>query len=170
MKRLALLLAVVAVLAFVSMGSLFAAEEGKAPGGGRGGIMGEVTKIDGKTLTVTSKREGATPKTVTVEESTEVFSQAAVKLADIKVGDRVRITQGDKTVSGEVTKIEDKNKVTVKGRKDEQTVTVGEGDTIMGSVKGKFEDIKVGSFVMVRMKDDKAVRVDIQQPRKAPEK
>jgi hypothetical protein len=167
MKRSVFLLAVVAVVGFVTVGSVFAEEGAKAPAARP--IMGEITKIDGKVLTLTVRsRDGATSEqTVTVEPSTEVFNQAAVKLADVKVGDRVRIVQGDTRVFGEVTKIEGK-KVTVKNmRGEEQAITVDDSTQIMGSVKAKFEDLKVGQRITVAMKEGKAARIEILPARPA---
>jgi plastocyanin len=168
MKRSVFLLAVVAIVGFVTVGSVFAEEGAKAPG--TRPIMGEITKIDAKVLTLTvSSRDGATSEQkVTVEDSTEVFNQAAVKLADVKVGDRVRIVQGDKRVFGEVTKIDGKT-LTVKNMRnnEEQTVTVDENTQIMGSVKAKFEDLKTGQRITVAMKEGKAARIEIVPARPA---
>ncbi|HUU09613.1 MAG TPA: DUF5666 domain-containing protein [Phycisphaerae bacterium] len=131
--------------------------------------MGELTKIEGKVLTITVKRDGTDPveHKATVDDKTEISTQAARKLADLKVGDRVRITQGDKRFFGEITKIEGKT-LTLKGRRDEQTVTVDDSTTIMARVKAKFEDLKVGQQVAVSIVDGKAVRVDVRAPRPKP--
>jgi hypothetical protein len=88
----------------------------------------------------------------------------AAKLADLKVGDRVRITQGDQRFFGEITKI-DGAKVTLKGRGGEdQTVTVDDKTTIMASVKAEFKDLKVDQQVMVFMTDGKATRISVRAP------
>ena len=161
MKRIGLLLAVVAVLGFVVVDGVLAAEGAKGPGGR--GTFGKITKIDGKTLTITSERDGnKTDVTATVTDETQITIQAPVKLADLKVGDRVRIVQGDTRVNGEVTKIEG-NKVTVKGGRnnEEQTITVAEGATITASVKAKFEDLKVDQQVMASITDGKVVRISV---------
>jgi hypothetical protein len=165
MKRIGLLSAVVAVIGFVAVASALAEEGARAPGRP---IAGELTKIDGKVLTITVKREGATSEEkATVEDSTEVFSQAAVKVEDVKVGDRVRIVQGEKRLFGEVTKVDGKT-LTLKSRRgEEQTVTVDDSTKITASVKGKFEDLKVGQQIMVFQREGKTVRIEI---RPAPEK
>jgi preprotein translocase subunit YajC len=161
MKRFGLLLALVAVMGFVTVGSAFAAE-GKGPGGRP--TMGEITKIEGKVLTVKSAREGAEPQTVTCDDNTQITKEAPAKLADLKVGDNVRITQGEKRFGGEITKIEDKT-LTLKSRRGEdQTVTVDDNTTIMASVKATFEDLKVGQQVVVFAQDGKAARVSIRAP------
>jgi hypothetical protein len=161
MKRFSLLLALAAVMGFVIVGSAFAAE-GKGPGGRP--TMGEITKIEGKVLTVKSSREGAEPQTVTCDDNTQITKEAPAKLADLKVGDRVRITQGDKRFGGEITKIEDKT-LTLKTRGgEEQTVTVDDTTTIMASVKATFDDLKVGQQVFAAVTDGKATRVGIRAP------
>ena len=161
MKRFGLLLALVAVMGFVTVGSAFAAE-GKGPGGRP--TMGEITKIEGKVLTVKSAREGAEPQTVTCDDNTQITKEAPAKLADLKVGDNVRITQGEKRFGGEITKIEDKT-LTLKSRRGEdQTVTVDDNTTIMASVKAKFEDLKVGQQVFASVTDGKATRIGIRAP------
>ena len=161
MKRFGLLLALVAVMGFVTVGSAFAAEA-KGPGGRP--TMGEITKIEGKVLTVKSAREGAEPQTVTCDDNTQITKEAPAKLADLKVGDRVRITQGEKRVSGEITKIEG-NTLTIKSRRGEdQTVTVDDNTTILASVKATFEDLKVGQQVIVSITEGKTTRVSIRAP------
>jgi len=168
MKRSVFLLAVVAVVGFVTVGGVFAEEGAKAPGSRP--TMGEITKIDGKILmlTVRSQDGGTSEQKVTVEDSTEVFNQAAVKLENVKVGDRVRIVQGDKRVFGEVTKIDGKT-LTVKNMRsnEEQSVTVDADTQIMGSVKAKFEDLKTGQRISVGMKEGKTARIDILPARPA---
>jgi len=77
MKRFGLLLALAAVMGFVIVGSAFAAE-GKGPGGRP--TMGEITKIEGKVLTVKSAREGAEPQTVTCDDNTQITKEAVAKL------------------------------------------------------------------------------------------
>jgi len=163
MKRFGLLLAIVAIITFAACASAFAAEEGKA-GGGRGGVFGEITKIADKVLTITQKKQDGTTseQNVTFEESTEVFSQAAAKLEDLKVGQRVTIAKEGKQSRGEITKIDGKN-VTLKNRRgDEETVAVDDNTKITASVKGKFEDLKVGQRVSVFMRDGKPARIDIR--------
>jgi hypothetical protein len=161
MKRIGLLLAVVAVLGFVVVDGVLAAEGAKGPGGR--GTFGKITKIDGKTLTITSERDGnKTDATAIVTDETQITKQAPVKLETLKVGDRVRIVQGDKRVNGEVTAIEGK-KVTVKGGRnnEEQSIEVEEGATITVSVKGTFEDLKIDTQVMASITDGKAVRISV---------
>jgi hypothetical protein len=171
MKRFSLLLGVVAVLALVAAGSVFAAEGGgKAPGGkggkGGGGTFGEIVKIDGKTLTIKSAREGAPEVKATVEEDTEISIEVAAKLGDLKVGDRVRIQQGEKRAFGEITKIE-KQTVTLKGRGDEtQTVTVDDSTAIFAYAKATFNDLKVGMQAMASIRDGKLARVSVRAPEK----
>jgi preprotein translocase subunit YajC len=161
MKRFNLLLALAAVMGFVIVGSAFAAE-GKGPGGRP--TMGEITKIEGKVLTIKSAREGAEPQTVTCDDNTRITKEAPAKLADLKVGDNVRITQGETRVSGEITKIEG-NTLTIKSRRGEdQTITVGDSATIMVSVKATFEDLKVGQQVFASVTDGKATRIGIRAP------
>ena len=161
MKRLGLLLAVAAVAAFVMVGTA-SAEEGKAPG--ERPTWGELTKIDGKVLTITSRRPGSDPveKTATVDDSTEIFADAPAKLESLKVGDRVRIVQGEKRFGGEVTKIDGKTLTLKPRRGDDQTVTVDDNTKITAPAKGKFEDLKVGLFVSASIKDGKAVRVEVR--------
>jgi len=160
MKRIGLLLAVVAVLGFVVVDGVFAAEGGKGLGGR--GTFGKITKIDGKTLTITSEREGNTSEVKgTVTDETEITISTAAKLADLKVGDRVRIVQGEKRAFGVITKIDGQN-VTVKGRNDEeQTIAVDASATISVSVKAKFEDLKVDQQVMASITDGKVVRISV---------
>jgi hypothetical protein len=161
MKRFGLLLALVAVMGFVTVGSAFAAE-GKGPGGRP--TMGEITKIEGKVLTVKSPREGAEPQTFTCDDATEITKEEVAKLDGLKVGDRVRITQGEKRFYGEIAKIEGKT-LTLKGRGgEEQTVTVDDSTTIMASVKAKFEDLKVGQQVIASITEGKTTRVSIRAP------
>jgi hypothetical protein len=169
MMRFGLLLGIAAIVAFVTVGTAYA-EEGARPGG-RGGVFGEITKIDGKVLTITQKRQDGTTneQNVTVEDSTEVFTQTPAKLEDLKVGQRAMFfKQGQqRPTGGEITKIDGKN-VTVKNRRgDEETITVDDNTKITVSVKGKFEDLKVGQRVTVMMREGKAVRIEI---RPAPEK
>ena len=162
MKRFNLLLALVAVMGFVTVGSAFAAEEGKAPGGRP--TMGEITKIEGMVLTVKSAREGAEPQNVTCDEKTQITKEEVAKLADLKVGDNVRITQGETRVSGEITKKEDST-LTIKSRRGEdQTITVEASATIMASVKAEFKDLKVGLQVFASVTDGKATRIGIRAP------
>ena len=170
MKRFGLLLGVVAVLAFVAAGSVFAADAGgKAPGGkgGKGGgTMGEITKIDGKTLTIKSAREGAPDVTATVDEATEIACEVATKLDGLKVGDRVRIQVGDKRAYGEISKIEGKV-ITVKGRTgDDQTITVDDSAVIMVMAKAEFKDLKVGQQVMASVREGKLARITVRAPEK----
>ncbi len=164
MKRMGLLLGLVAVIALVTVGSALAAE-GKTKGAGGRPPIGEITKIDGKTLTVSVKAEGAaaTDVTGTVDESTEITKAEAAKAEALKVGDNVRITQGDKRASGEITKIEGKT-LTVKGRRGEESITLDDTATILLVVKAKFEDLKVGQKVMMMAKDGKVARISIQAP------
>jgi hypothetical protein len=85
----------------------------------------------------------------------------------VKVGDQVRIVQGDTRVFGEVTKIDGK-KVTVKNmRGEEQSITVDDSTQIMGSVKAKFEDLKTGQRITVMMREGKTARITIQPARPA---
>ena len=161
MKRFGLLLALAAVMGLVIVGSAFAAE-GKGPGGRP--TMGEITKIEGKVLTVKSAREGAEPQTVTCDDNTQITKEAVAKLADLKVGDRVRITQGEKRFGGEIAKIEGKT-LTLKARGgEEHTVTVDDTTTILASVKATFDDLKVGQQVFAAVTDGKATRVGIRAP------
>ena len=166
MSRISLLLGVVAVIALVAAGSVFAADGGKAPGGkgGRGGTMGAITKIDGNSVTIKSAREGAPDVTGTVGEATEISKEVAATLKDLKVGDRVRITQGDKRSYGEITKIAG-NVITLKGRGGEdQNVTVGDSDKIFVSAKAEFKDLKVGQQVMASATEGKFTRISIRAP------
>jgi hypothetical protein len=165
MMRFSLLLGVVAVIAFVTVSSGFAEEAKKGPGG-RGGTMGEIVKIDGKNITVKSSREGAPDVTAAVDEATEISAEVPAKLADLKVGDRVRIQQGDKRAYGEITKIEGKD-VTVKGRQgDPTTITVEADAVIVAYAKAKFEDLKVGMQVMMSAREGKVARISIRAPEK----
>lgn len=162
MRHIGLLLGMVAVIAFMA-GSTMAAEGPGGPGGARP-TMGELTKIDGKILTISVKRDGAaTVLTATVDDATEIFNQVPAKLETLKVGDRVRLTKEGKMVgAGEITKIEGKV-LTLKSRRGEdQAVTVDDATTITVTVKAKFEDLKVGQFVSVAIKDGKATRVEIR--------
>jgi len=169
MSRISLLLGAVAVIALVAAGSVFAADAGggKAPGGksGRGGgTFGEITKIEGKTLTIKSAREGAPDVTATVDDQTEISKEVPAKLADLKVGDRVRIQQGDKRFYGEITKIDGKV-ITLKGRGgQDENVTVDDNTTIFTSQKATFEDLKVGQKVMASVTDGKVTRIRISAP------
>ncbi|MBE3069437.1 MAG: hypothetical protein IMZ66_04285 [Planctomycetes bacterium] len=165
MKTLVTLLAVVAVVGFVHVAATLAAEEDARPARP---ISGELTKIDGKTLTISVRRRDADPteQTVTVDDKTAYTTQAEVKLADVKVGDRVRITQGEKRFFGEVTKIDGKT-LTLSSRRrggeaTEETVTVDDSTKINGSVKAKLEDLKVGMNVAATVTDGKTVRVDVR--------
>jgi hypothetical protein len=164
MKRFSILLGIVAVIALLTATGAFAEEAKK--GGGRGGTMGEIVKIDGKNITVKSAREGVADVTGAVDEATEITVSAPAKLGELKVGDRVRITQGDKRAYGEITKIEGKD-VTVKGRGDEtQTITVEADAVIAVMVKAKFEDLKVGQRVMASVREGKVTRISVQPPAK----
>jgi len=159
MRHFGLLLAVVVVIGVVTAGSVFAAA-GKGPGGRP--PTGEITKIEGKALTVKVTREGAaTEQTATVDDATEISKEEPAKLESLKVGDRVRITQGEKRLYGEIAKIDGKT-LTLKGRGgEEQTVTVDDSTTILARVKAKFEDLKVGQQVMLFAQEGKAVRVTV---------
>ena len=172
MSRISLLLGIVAVIALVAAGSAFAADEGgggKAPGGkapgGRGGMtIGEISKIDGKNVTIKSAREGTPDVTGAVDETTEINAEVATKLEDLKVGDRVRITQGDKRAFGEITKIDGKA-VTLKGRGgQDETITVDDSTKIFTYAKAKFEDLKVGQQVMASVREGKIARISIRAP------
>jgi ribosomal 50S subunit-recycling heat shock protein len=146
-------LGVFAVLAFVTVA--YAAEGGKRPGGMP--TFGELMKIDGKALTI---KTSAGEKILTLDDATEITNENPAKLEDLKVGDSVRITQGEKSLRGEITKIDGKT-VTLKGRGGEETATVEAGATITVRVKAKFEDLKVGQNLMVSEKDGKVSRVSI---------
>jgi preprotein translocase subunit YajC len=163
MKRLGMLLAVVAVVGLVYASSGFAAQSGTPS---TRPIRGQITKIEGKTLTISvAGRGGAAPteKTVTAEDTTEVFADTTVKLADVKVGDQVRITSGTQRYSGEVTKIDGKT-LTIKGRRNEQTVTLDDTAVITGSVKSTLNALKVSQYVNVTLTaDGKVARIDIRQ-------
>ena len=119
--------------------------------------FGGLTKIEGKALTV---KGGAGEKTFTVDDATEITNENAAKLEGLKVGDYVRITQGEKSLRGEITKIDGKT-VTLKGRGGEETATVEAGATIMVRVKAEFKDLKVGQNLMAFEKDGKVSRVSI---------
>ena len=161
MKRFNLLLALAAVMGFVTVGSAFAAEE-KGPGGRP--PMGEITKIEGMVLTIKSAREGAEPQNVTCDDKTQYTKEEPAKLDALKVGDNVRITQGETRVSGEITKKEGST-LTLKSRRGEdQTLTVEASATIMLSVKAEFKDLKVGLQVFAVVTDGKATRVGIRAP------
>jgi hypothetical protein len=168
MSRISLLLGIVAVIALVAAGSVFAADEGggKAPGGkagSRGGMtVGEISKIDGKNITIKSAREGTPDATGAVDENTEINAEVAAKLEDLKVGDRVRITQGEKRAFGEITKIDGKA-VTLKGRGgQDETITVDDNTKIFTYAKAKFEDLKVGQQVMASVREGKIARISIR--------
>ena len=169
MKRLSLLLAVVAVVALAPVAF---AEEAKAPPARP--IFGELTKIDGKVLTINVRRRDADPvaQAVTLDDKAEIFADGPAKLESLKVGDRVRITQGDKRTGGEITKIDGKVLTLSVRRRNadpvEQTVTVDDSTTITAAVKGKLEDLKVGQRVSVTLKEGKATRVDIRPARPRP--
>jgi hypothetical protein len=169
MKHFSLLLGVVAVLALVAAGSVFAAEGGgKAPGGkggkGGGGTFGEIIKKDGMTLTIKSTREGAPDVTGTVTDATEISQEVPAKLGDLRVGDRVRITQGEKRFYGEITSKEG-NVLTLKGRSgQDEKVTVGESDKISAYAKAKLEDLKVGQQVMASVTEGKFTRISVRAP------
>jgi len=170
MKRLGLVLGVVAVLAFVAAGSVFAADAGgKAPGGkgGKGGgmTMGEITKIVDKNITIKSSREGAPDVTGAVDDATEIFIEVPTKLGALKVGDRVRIQVGDKRAYGEITKIEGKA-ITVKGRSGDETITVDDSAVIMVMAKAEFKDLKVGQQVMASIREGKLARITVRAPEK----
>jgi hypothetical protein len=63
---------------------------GRGPGGNFQGVGGEITKIEGNTLTLTTFR-GETAK-VSVVDSTRIMKERAeAKLIDLKVGDRVMV-------------------------------------------------------------------------------
>ena len=165
MRRFSLLLGVVAVIALVAVGSVFAADTGGGKSkGGRGGTFGEITKIDGKSVTIKSGREGAPDVTATVGEDTEISQQIPAKMGDLKVGDRVSITQGEKRFYGEITKIDGKT-ITLKGRGGEdQTVTVDDSTKISAFAKAKIEDLKVGQQVMASVTEGKFTRISIRAP------
>jgi hypothetical protein len=164
MKRFSILLGIVAVIALLTATGAFAEEAKK--GGGRGGTMGEIVKIDGKNITIKSAREGAPDVTAAADEATEVTIAVSAKLGELKVGDQVSITQGDKRARGEITKIEGKA-LTLKGRGDEtQTVTVEEGAVIAVMAKAKLEDLKVGMQVMASAREGKFVRISVRLPEK----
>jgi hypothetical protein len=166
MKRFSLLLGVVAVIVLLTATGAFAEEAKKGPGGRGGGTMGEITKIDGKNITVKSSREGAPDVTGAADDATEITISVPAKLADLKVGDQVRITQGEKRAYGEITKIDGKT-LTLKGRGDEsQTVTIEEGAVIAVAAKAKFEDLKVGQQVMASVREGKFTRISVRMPEK----
>lgn len=59
--------------------------------GGRGagpGVMGEVTAVNGSVVTVQNPRE-ANPTQITLSDSTKVFKQASITLAEAPVGENV---------------------------------------------------------------------------------
>jgi flagellar hook-associated protein FlgK len=163
MKRLSLILGLTSVVGLVAAGSALAAAPSGAPDVRP--IMGELTKIEGKTLTIAVRRQGAEPtsQTATVDDATEITTEMPALVEDLKVGDRVRITQQEKRYYGEVAKIEGKT-LTLKSRRGgDQKVTVDDKTAIMVRVKAKFEDLKVGQFVMAFVKDGKASRVDVRE-------
>jgi len=163
---LGLLLGLVAIIGLMTVGSALAAD-GKGKGKGGRPPIGEITKIDGKTLTVSVKAENAaaTETTGTVDESTVITKAEAAKLEALKVGDNVRITQGDKRAFGEITKIDGKT-VTVKSMRggDDQSITLDDTATILVMAKAKFEDLKVGQQVSMMAQDGKVSRITIQPP------
>jgi pyruvate carboxylase len=147
-------------MGLVIVGSVFAADADKGAGKGAGmrPTMGEITKVDGTALTV---KGTSGEQTFTLAADAEITKEVAAKVGDLKVGDRVRITQGEKRAYGEVTKI-DGNAVTVKGRSgQDETITVDDKTTIMVRVPAKAEDLKVGVKVMAFVADGKASRVSI---------
>ncbi|MBM4018332.1 MAG: hypothetical protein FJ288_08415 [Planctomycetes bacterium] len=162
MRNLGLLLGIVAVLGFLAVGTVCAEE---AKGAGRRPTMGEISKIEGKTLTIkTSSGE----QTATVDDATEITTEKAAKVEELKVGDRVRITKGESRYFGEVSKIDGKT-LTIKSRTgEEQTVTVDDATTIMASVKAKLEDLKVGQSVFATIVDGKAQRISVRAPGSGP--
>ena len=165
MKRFSILLGVVAVIALLTVTGAFAEEAKKGPGG-RGGTMGEITKIDGKNITIKSAREGAPDVTAAATDDTVVSILKPATLAELKVGDQVRITQGDKRAYGEITEIKGKD-ITVKGRNGDPTTITVEADAVIAvSVKAKFEDLKVGQRVMASVTEGKITRISIQPPAK----
>jgi hypothetical protein len=87
---------------------------------------------------------------------------AAVRVEDLKVGDRVRIVKDRKRYFGEIAKIEGKT-LTLKRRRGEQTVAVDDATKITTSVKGKFEDLKVGKYVAVFVREGKAARIYLRE-------
>jgi len=156
MRSLGLVLGMVAIMGLVIVGSVFAEEAGK--GAGMRPTMGEITKVDGKTLTV---KGTAGDQTVTLADDAEITKEEAVKVESLKVGDRVRITQAEKQAYGEVTKIEGKT-VTVKGRSgQDESITVDDTATIMVRVKATAGVLKVGVKVMAFVREGKASRVSI---------
>lgn len=169
MRHFGLLLGLVAVMMVVTVGMASAAES-QAPANRP--TMGEITKIDGKTLTIkVTRRDTSTEQTATVDDATVITKEAKVKVEDVKVGDRVRITKGDQRYGGEVTKVDGKT-ITLKSRRGEdQSVTVDDNTTILGEAKAKFEDLKVGLRVAATITEGKLVRINVREaPPTPPEK
>jgi uncharacterized protein DUF5666 len=60
------------------------------------GTKGKVTKVDEKSITVDNKKSGDS-KTFTVDANTKIkIDDADGKITDVKVGDKVAVTAGDK--------------------------------------------------------------------------
>lgn len=74
--------------------------DGAPIGGPMGGAIGEITAIDGDTITVTS--EDGTAVTVTVSDETTVSRMVEIEVADLVVGDEIS-ARGDTADDGTVT-------------------------------------------------------------------
>ena len=153
-------------------------------------LVGQLTKIEGKALTIT---EGGKDTVVTCNDMTKFgrdSDKATVKLEDLKIGQPVR-TYYDKTtnvalivriadapgaapivkppptrVAGQLTKIEGKTLTITEGGKEtviscnEATKFVRDGD----KTPAKFEDLKVGQSVRSYYQNNVAMAVMIAKP------
>ena len=170
MTRIIGWMAAVAVVALAGGACAFAKE-------GEGGpatttVSGEITKIEGSTLSIGIKREGQTTstQTVTVNEKTEIAMEVALKAADLKAGQKVRVATAGRSISGEVVKVEGSTltlAIKQEGGSRQETIDLGTA-TVSARGAGKLEDLKVGMRISARVASGAAVRIEVipaQPPR-----
>ena len=142
---------------------------GEGEGGSRRGatVVGELTKIDGAAITITSGGDGGPRETtVSVGADTSIGIEAVIGLADVKVGQYVGIwREGRRVIGGKVSKIEG-NVLTIPIKREgqparDETVTIGASTEIVTEAAGKLADLKVGQYLAARYRDGGAIRIEV---------
>ncbi|MCY2954452.1 MAG: hypothetical protein NTU53_21185 [Planctomycetota bacterium] len=165
--------AVMAVLMFTGIAS---AQKDAASGKGKGQMLdGRVVKVEEGKMTVASgKGDKAKETAVATSDKTQVLINGLPgKLADLKAGQVVRVTQASDTATriqaddnlliGEVVKAEDaKLTVHVGGQKGQDVVvaTSDKAEVLVNGAAGKLADLKAGQMARISRADEKATRIE----------
>jgi hypothetical protein len=163
---------------------LLIAQDGKE---GRA-VAGEVVRVEGRTVTVSIKKDGGktAEQTFKVDAETPVVIEGARgKLEDLKPGRTIRIlVRGDvvqrvevpggerdgTAVDGEVVRLEDRTLVILVKRDGQKAAELPlkvdkEAGVAVNGEKAKLEDLKPGTTVRVLVRRDVAVRIEASRKR-----